>query len=61
MIHERNGSGGRILLKKYGYMIDNHFRKTALISSYFPVLANYYNKITNDGIISKLKKIFRGS
>ncbi|MCF7954849.1 MAG: glycosyltransferase [Phycisphaerae bacterium] len=61
MIHERNGPGARILLKKYGYMVDSHFRKTALISSYFPVLANLYNKITNGGIIGKLKKMVRKS
>lgn len=58
IIHEGNGSGGRILLKKYGYMVDNHFRRTALISSYFPGLASYYNKITHGGIIGKLKKFF---
>jgi glycosyltransferase involved in cell wall biosynthesis len=57
IIKGRNSSGARFLLKKYGSMLDKHFKRTALISSYVPALASYYNKVTRGGILSKIKKI----
>ncbi len=59
LIKSRDGSGARSLLNRYGRMLDPHFKRTSLVSSYVPKISNLYNALTGGGILGKKNKGLR--